>query len=56
MKKYKTIDLFSGLGGIRRGYELTGRFSNVLSADIDKYACQVYKHLYNEDLIMMLQM
>ncbi len=49
MKKYKTIDLFSGLGGIRRGYELTGRFSNVLSADIDKYACQVYKHLYNED-------
>ena len=49
MKKYKTIDLFSGLGGIRRGYELTGRFNNVLSADIDKYACQVYKHLYNED-------
>ena len=49
MKKYKTIDLFSGLGGIRRGYELTGRFNNVLSADIDKYACEVYKHLYNED-------
>lgn len=49
MKIYKTIDLFSGLGGIRRGYELTGRFKNVLSADIDKYACQVYKHLYNED-------
>ena len=36
MKKYKTIDLFSGLGGIRRGYEITGRISNVLSADIDK--------------------
>ena len=49
MKIYKTIDLFSGLGGIRRGYELTGRFENVLSADIDKYACYVYKHLYNED-------
>ena len=49
MKKYKTIDLFSGLGGIRRGYELTGRFHNVLSADIDKYACEVYRHLYNED-------
>lgn len=49
MKKYKTIDLFSGLGGIRRGYELTGRFNNVLSADVDRYACKVYKHLYNED-------
>ena len=48
-KTYKTIDLFSGLGGIRKGYEMTGRFKNVLSADIDKYACQVYKHLYNED-------
>ncbi|MEG0826516.1 MAG: DNA (cytosine-5-)-methyltransferase [Bacilli bacterium] len=49
MEKYKTIDLFSGLGGIRRGYELTGRFNNVLSADVDRYACKVYKHLYNED-------
>ncbi len=49
MKKYKTIDLFSGLGGIRKGYEMTGRFTNVLSADVDKYACAVYKHLYNED-------
>lgn len=49
MKIYKTIDLFSGLGGIRRGYELTGRFTNVISADIDRYACEVYKHLYNEE-------
>lgn len=48
-KTYKTIDLFSGLGGIRKGYEMTGRFNNVLSADIDKYACSVYKHLYGED-------
>ena len=28
---------------------LQKRFNNVLSADIDKYACEVYKHLYNED-------
>lgn len=49
MKIYNTIDLFSGLGGIRKGYEMTGRFKNVLSADVDKYACEVYKHLYNED-------
>lgn len=49
MKIYNTIDLFSGLGGIRKGYEMTGRFKNILSADVDKFACEVYKHLYNED-------
>ena len=48
-KIYKTIDLFSGLGGIRKGYEMTGRFKNVLSADVDKYACLTYKHLYGDD-------
>lgn len=46
--KWKTIDLFSGLGGIRKGFELTGEFENVLSADIDKYACMAYEHLYGE--------
>lgn len=43
---YKTIDLFAGVGGIRRGFELAGGFSNVLSADIDKYAAKTYEHLY----------
>ena len=28
----KTIDLFAGIGGIRKGFEMTGNFSNVLSA------------------------
>ena len=46
--KYKTIDLFCGIGGIRRGFELTNRFQNVLSAEIDKYACMTYEHLYGE--------
>lgn len=48
-KIYKTIDLFAGIGGIRKGYELTGRFTNVLSSEIDKYACQAYEHLYGEN-------
>lgn len=48
-KKYKTIDLCAGIGGIRRGYELVGCFENVLSAEIDKNACLTYKHLYGED-------
>ncbi|PEF48496.1 DNA (cytosine-5-)-methyltransferase [Bacillus cereus] len=46
---YKTVDLFAGIGGIRRGFELTQRFENVLSAEIDKYACQTYLHLFGED-------
>ncbi len=47
--KYKTIDLFAGIGGIRKGFEMTERFENVLSAEIDKYACITYKHLYGEN-------
>lgn len=49
MKKYKTIDLCAGIGGIRKGYELAGCFSNVLSAEIDKNACLTYQHLYGDD-------
>lgn len=47
--KYKTIDLCAGIGGIRRGFEMTGRFENVLSAEIDEYAAQTYEHLYGEN-------
>ena len=46
---YKTIDLCAGIGGIRRGFELTKRFRNVLSAEIDKYACATYEHLYGDN-------
>lgn len=49
MEKYKTIDLFSGIGGIRRGFELTDSFENVLSAEIDHYASKTYEHLYHEN-------
>lgn len=47
--KYKTIDLFAGIGGIRKAFELTYKFENVLSAEIDFYACETYRHLYDED-------
>ena len=47
--KYKTIDLFCGIGGVRKGFELTNRYSNLLSAEVDKYACQTYEHLFNEN-------
>ena len=43
---YKTIDLCAGIGGIRRGFELTGQFDNVLSAEIDDCACKTYEDLF----------
>lgn len=46
---YKTIDLCAGIGGIRRGFEMTGKFKNVLSAEIDNYACRTYEHIYGEN-------
>lgn len=46
---YKTIDLFAGIGGIRRGFEMTGYFQNILSAEIDRFACITYKHLFGDD-------
>lgn len=46
---YRTIDLCAGIGGIRRAFELTGRFQNIMSAETDKYACQTYEHLFGEN-------
>ena len=46
---YKTIDLCAGIGGIRRGFELTGKFQNVLSAEIDLCAAKTYEHLFGEN-------
>ena len=47
--QYRCVDLFAGIGGIRRAFELTGRFRNVLSAEIDEHACQTYRHLFGEN-------
>ena len=46
---YRTIDLCAGIGGIRRGFELTGRCRNVLSAEIDEQAARTYEHLFKDD-------
>lgn len=46
---FNVIDLCAGIGGIRKGFELTGQFVNVAAAEIDPYACMTYRHLYNED-------
>lgn len=48
-KKYKTIDLFAGIGGIRLGFEQTNRIKNIFSAEIDKYACETYIKNFKEN-------
>lgn len=46
---FRTIDLCAGIGGIRRGFELTGLFRNVLSAENDAWACKTYEHIFGEN-------
>jgi DNA (cytosine-5)-methyltransferase 1 len=46
-KKYKAIDLFAGIGGMRLGFEKAG-FEIVYSNDIDKYACATYRRNFGE--------
>lgn len=45
----KTIDLCAGIGGMRKGFELTGAFQNVIAAEIDHFACLTYSRLFGED-------
>ncbi|VEJ21786.1 DNA cytosine methyltransferase [Neisseria animaloris] len=44
---YKTIDLFSGIGGIRLGFEKYG-CTNVFSSEWDKYAQKMYEANFGE--------
>ena len=46
---YRTIDLCAGIGGIRKGFEKTDYFTNVLSAEVDEYASRTYQHLFGDD-------
>lgn len=45
--KFKTIDLFAGIGGIRIGFENTDGFETVYANDFDEYAKSTYDHNFN---------
>jgi len=47
MAEFKFIDLFAGIGGIRRPYQKLGG-ECVFSSEIDKFAVQTYKANWNE--------
>ena len=46
-KIYKTIDLFAGIGGIRKGFESIG-IENVFSSEIDNHARMTYQMNFGE--------
>ncbi len=46
---FRTIDLCAGIGGIRKGFELTGYYENVAASEIDALVCMTYEHLYHEN-------
>ena len=46
-KKYRTIDLFAGIGGIRLGFEEHGCI-NVFSSEIDSHARKMYEKNFGE--------
>lgn len=39
---FRTIDLFAGIGGIRKGFETTGRFETIYANDFDKKCALTY--------------
>lgn len=47
--KYTMIDLFSGIGGTRLGFQLTGKTKSVFSSEIDKFAVKTYKANFGEE-------
>ena len=47
MSKLRTIDLFAGIGGIRKGFELTGKFETVFANDMDKNCKITYDHNFD---------
>jgi DNA (cytosine-5)-methyltransferase 1 len=51
-QKYRTIDLFAGIGGIRMGFENAG-FSTVFSNDFDQQCKITYDHNFNESKLIV---
>tara|TARA_R110000744_G_scaffold114988_1_gene215052 strand:+ start:3840 stop:4802 length:963 start_codon:yes stop_codon:yes gene_type:complete len=53
MNTYKIIDLFAGIGGIRRGFEQAyeGGIECVFTSEWDKFAAQTYKLNYPNEVL-----
>lgn len=50
-KKYKSIDLFAGIGGIRLGFDnaFKDKIETVFVSELDKYAQATYRDNFDDD-------
>lgn len=46
--KYKAIDLFAGIGGIRLGFHQTGKVKTVFSSEWDRFSQKTYRANFGE--------
>jgi len=49
LKKYRLIDLFSGCGGMTRGFMDTGRFESVFANDFNNFAVESYRANFDSE-------
>ena len=49
-KKYRTISLFSGIGGLDLGFDYAG-FNVIWANDYDKYAVQTYRENISKNIV-----
>lgn len=49
--KYKTVSLFSGIGGIDLGFEYAG-FNVIWANDFDKYAVETYRKNVSQNIVL----
>ncbi|RTE02755.1 DNA cytosine methyltransferase [Paenibacillus whitsoniae] len=50
-RTYKTIDLFSGAGGLSLGFNNTGRYKSVFAVEFDQAAARTYAKNFNHHII-----
>ena len=48
MNKYRVVDLFSGCGGISKGFMNTGKVEMIGAIDFEQSACDTYKKNFPE--------
>lgn len=50
-RTYKTIDLFSGAGGLSLGFNATGRYASVFAVEFDNAAARTYARNFNHRIV-----